>query len=149
MRYDEDRPTLYTEIGERIHLARRRAELSQRDLGQRLGISHVAVGALERAKTKSNLDNLAAVAAAIGVELADIVVLERKLRPAQVALGVADGGQGEGEMNALADTDRCPMCSHRFHRHGERGCEVVMAVGTSRRVRCRCTMTASQLWSPA
>lgn len=78
MRYDERRPTLYREIGERIMLARRRAGLSQRDLGARLGITHAAVSDIERAKSRPNLDNLADIAEAIGVPLADIVRLDRE-----------------------------------------------------------------------
>lgn len=86
MRYGQQSESLYPDIGERIMLARRRAKLTQRELGQRLGISHVAVGDIERGKTKSDLDNLAAIAEALGVGLRDIVTLYR--RPA--------GGDHEG-----------------------------------------------------
>ena len=75
MRYGSERPTLYTAIGEQIMLARRRAGLTQRELGQKLGISHVAVGDIERAKSRPDLDNLAVIADALGVPMSTIVVL--------------------------------------------------------------------------
>jgi len=90
VRYDERRPTLYREIGGRIMLARRRAGLSQRELGARLGITHAAVSYIERAKSKPNLDNLADIAEAIGVSLGEIVILERERRSA------AQRGEGQG-----------------------------------------------------
>ncbi len=47
-------------------------------------MSHVAVGDIERGKTRPNLDHLAAIAEAIGVPLANIVRLtERVERGAQ------------------------------------------------------------------
>jgi transcriptional regulator with XRE-family HTH domain len=76
MRYGGDRQTLYTDIGERIMLARRRLGLSQRDFGKRLGVSHASVSYLERGKSKPDLDNLAVIADALGVPLSQIVVLE-------------------------------------------------------------------------
>lgn len=75
MKYQTEHPTLYTSIGERIILARRRAGLSQRELGQRLGVSHAAVSDIERAQTRPNLDNLAVIAEAIGVPLGQLVVI--------------------------------------------------------------------------
>jgi transcriptional regulator with XRE-family HTH domain len=86
MRYGPDGPTYYADIGERIMLARRRAGMTQRDLGRRLGISHVAVGDIERAKTRPDLDNLGVIADALGVPLSEIVMLERR-RPATGAAG--------------------------------------------------------------
>jgi len=84
MRYAREGPSLYVGVGEQIMLARRRANLTQRQLGDRLGVSHVAVGDIERGKTRPNLDHLAAIAEAIGVPLADIVRLtERVERGAQ------------------------------------------------------------------
>lgn len=73
---DDGRPSRYIGIGERIMLARRRAGLSQREFGKRLGISHAAVSDLETGKTKPDLDNLTVVARALGVPLSQLVVLE-------------------------------------------------------------------------
>ena len=78
MRYDKDRPSLYLDIGKRIMMARRWADLNQRDFGARLGISHAAVSDLERGKSKPNLDNLAVIADALNVSLSQLVVLERR-----------------------------------------------------------------------
>jgi transcriptional regulator with XRE-family HTH domain len=80
MRYDSERPSLYPAIGERINVARRRALMSQRDLGEKLGISHAAVSDIERGKSKPNLDNLAQIADVLGVSLGQIVVIERARR---------------------------------------------------------------------
>lgn len=68
-------PTLYTQIGEQILLTRRRAGLSQGDLGKKLGVSHAAVSDIERGKTRPDLDYLAKIAAALDVPLKQIVVL--------------------------------------------------------------------------
>jgi transcriptional regulator with XRE-family HTH domain len=78
MRYGKQGSSLYPEIGERIMVLRRRADLTQRQLGALLGVSHVAVGDIERGSTKPDLDNLAAIADALGVPLSEIVVLERR-----------------------------------------------------------------------
>lgn len=68
-------PTLYTRIGEQILLARRRAGLSQRELGSRLGVSHAAISDIERAETRPDLDYLVKIATALDVPLKQIVVL--------------------------------------------------------------------------
>lgn len=77
MRYGKTGPTLYTEIGERIMLARRRLGLSQREFGKRLGVSHASVSYLERGRSKPDLDNLAVIAEALGGPISEIVVLDR------------------------------------------------------------------------
>lgn len=75
MQYDNGRPSLYPQIGLEIMVARKRARLNQRELGKRLGISHAAVSDLERGESRPNLDNLAVIANALGVPLAQLVVL--------------------------------------------------------------------------
>ncbi len=82
MRYGSQTWSLYPAIGEQIMLARRRAGLTQRDLGQQLGISHVAVGDIERGRTKPDLDNLIAIADALNVPLSQIIVLHDLRHPA-------------------------------------------------------------------
>lgn len=74
MRYAREGPSLYLGVGEQIMLARRRADLTQRQLGERLGVSHVAIGDIERGKTKPNLDHLAAIAEALDVPLKQLLV---------------------------------------------------------------------------
>ena len=74
MRYAREGPSLYVGVGEQIMLARRRAGMTQRDLGLKLGVSHVSVGDIERGKTKPNLDHLAAVAEALDVPLRQLLV---------------------------------------------------------------------------
>ena len=68
--------SLYAIIGEAILLARRRAGLSQKAVGQRLGITAAAVSDIERAVTRPNLDDLEEVADALEVSLGQIVSLE-------------------------------------------------------------------------
>ena len=73
MRYGNGRTqTLYRDVGERIMLARRRLRLTQRELAERIGISHVALGDIERAKSRPDLDNLAVIADALGVPLSQL-----------------------------------------------------------------------------
>jgi transcriptional regulator with XRE-family HTH domain len=88
MKYGQGDPgkAIYQRVGEQILLARRRLGWTQRDLGERLGISHVAVGDIERGKSRPDLGNLAAIADVLGVPLTQIVVLERRQR--------AEGQQG-------------------------------------------------------
>lgn len=74
MRYAREGPSLYVGVGEQIMLSRRRAGMTQRQLGEKLGVSHVAVGDIERGKTKPNLDHLAAIAKALDVPLKDLLV---------------------------------------------------------------------------
>jgi transcriptional regulator with XRE-family HTH domain len=74
MRYKREGPSLYVGVGEQIMLARRRSGLTQRQLGERLGVSHVAVGDIERGKTKPNLDHLCAIAEALDVPLSQLLV---------------------------------------------------------------------------
>lgn len=75
MRYTREGPSLYVGVGEQIMFARRRANLTQRQLGDRLGVSHVAVGDIERGKTKPNLDHLAAIAEALDVPLSRLLAV--------------------------------------------------------------------------
>lgn len=75
MHYAREGPSLYVGVGEQIMLARRRAGMTQRDLGEKLGVSHVAVGDIERGKTKPNLDHLAAIAEALGVPLSQLLAV--------------------------------------------------------------------------
>lgn len=69
------RASVYPAIGERIMLARRRAGLTQRELGARLGVSHVAVGDIERGKRRPDLDKLGEIADALGVTLRELIAL--------------------------------------------------------------------------
>jgi transcriptional regulator with XRE-family HTH domain len=46
-------------LGERIHEARKAAGLTQKELGQKMGVSHAAVGGWERGESKNlRLENL-------------------------------------------------------------------------------------------
>lgn len=94
MRYGlSGQPSLYIAIGEEIMVARRRAHLSQRQLGERLGVSHAAVSDIETGKTRPNLDVLAVIAEALGVPLSQIVCLGRTRAPAAPpADGAGPGG---------------------------------------------------------
>ena len=84
MRYKREGPSLYVGVGEQIMLARRRADLTQRELGERLGVSHVAVGDIERGRTKPNLDHLAAIAEALDVPLHQLLIWgSERRRPAR------------------------------------------------------------------
>lgn len=92
MRYrDQPATTLYAGIGERIMLARRRAGLSQRAFGERIGLSHAAVSDVERAKSRPDLDNLAVIADALGVPLGEILAIGDGRRAPRAATGGDEG----------------------------------------------------------
>lgn len=91
MRYRVSRPSLYPEIGDNVRMARLRGRVSQRELGERLGVSHAAISDIERGKTKPDLDVLGLIAETLGVPLTDIVVLSRRQ-----SAPPAPGPAGEG-----------------------------------------------------
>lgn len=75
MKYGRGDPggPIYQRVGEQILLARRRLGWTQRELGERLGISHVAVGDIERGKSRPDLGNLAVIADVLGVPLCQLL----------------------------------------------------------------------------
>lgn len=81
--------SVYVEVGERIRLARRRLGLTQRGLGERLGVSHAAVSDLERGVTRPNLDGLIDVATALCIPVEQLLILDR--RPQRRDRGGDDG----------------------------------------------------------
>jgi transcriptional regulator with XRE-family HTH domain len=66
-------PARRREIGERIRVARRDAQLSQIELGERIGRDHKTVHRYETAATPPSLVELLLIADAVGVPLADLV----------------------------------------------------------------------------
>jgi transcriptional regulator with XRE-family HTH domain len=64
-------------VGRAIRALRHQAGLSQREMGERLGISHAAVSDLERGITRVHLDYADRIAAALGVERSDVLEPER------------------------------------------------------------------------
>ncbi|MFF2522411.1 helix-turn-helix domain-containing protein [Streptomyces liangshanensis] len=61
------------EVGERIRLARRHANLSQMQVGERAGLSHKTISRIELAQSDPTLGMLISLADAIGVPLDDLV----------------------------------------------------------------------------
>ncbi|WFQ81308.1 LexA family transcriptional regulator [Xenorhabdus sp. SF857] len=55
-----------TSIGVRIRLCRKRLNLTQRELGKLVGVSHVAISQWEKEETEPKGDNLLALASALG-----------------------------------------------------------------------------------
>lgn len=53
-------------IGVRIRTAREKAGLSQRELGDRVGLSHVGLGDLERGKNLANIAHLIELSSVLG-----------------------------------------------------------------------------------
>jgi transcriptional regulator with XRE-family HTH domain len=66
-------PARRREIGERIRVARRDAQLSQVQLAERIGRDHKTVHRYETAATPPSLVELLLIADAVGVPLADLV----------------------------------------------------------------------------
>lgn len=55
-----------TTIGERIRLRRKELKLTQRELGKRVGVSHVAISQWEKEDTEPKGDNLLALSSILG-----------------------------------------------------------------------------------
>jgi transcriptional regulator with XRE-family HTH domain len=66
-------PARRREIGARIRTARRDAQLSQVQLGERVGRDHKTIHRYETAASAPNLIDLLLIANATGVPLADLV----------------------------------------------------------------------------
>jgi transcriptional regulator with XRE-family HTH domain len=67
-------------IGERIRAARRSAGLTQEQLGERVDLSRVTIGNIEKGAHASNLDTLLLISDAVGVPLRDLVDVPRPPR---------------------------------------------------------------------
>lgn len=66
-------PTRRRAIGERIRSARRDAQLSQVQLGERVGRDHKTIHRFEAASSVPTLVDLLLIADALGIPLADLV----------------------------------------------------------------------------
>jgi transcriptional regulator with XRE-family HTH domain len=60
-------------IGERIAAARRRADISQRELAQRLGVTQQTIGTLERRTSKPTGATLVKIAEALNVSVNELL----------------------------------------------------------------------------
>ena len=60
-------------IGEQIKAAREQAGITQAELGQKVGVSGVAIMRYERGKRQPRLEQLQAIAAALGVQVVDLL----------------------------------------------------------------------------
>lgn len=61
----------YQQVGKRIRLIRKREELTQAELAEKVGLSNNYVGLIERGKGHPTLETLGQVADALGVKLSD------------------------------------------------------------------------------
>jgi len=66
-------PARRRQIGERLRAARIHANLTQLELGQRIGRDHRTIHRWEYAQRAPNLEDLLLLAEAVGVPLADLV----------------------------------------------------------------------------
>jgi transcriptional regulator with XRE-family HTH domain len=65
-------------LGRRIRALRLRRELTQEALGEQAGVNYKYLGAVERGERNPSVKQLRAIAAALGVELQDLVVVEQE-----------------------------------------------------------------------
>lgn len=90
-------------IHERIFTLRRAAGLSQETLAERVGVSRQAIGKWENGAALPGLDNLQALAAALGVNCDELLTGEASRRGAMnPGTGTPPGGEPD---NATAETD--------------------------------------------
>lgn len=60
---------IYRRVGERIREARRQQNMTQGELGERVGLSTAAISEIERGVVRTSLSNLERLARALGVSL--------------------------------------------------------------------------------
>jgi transcriptional regulator with XRE-family HTH domain len=65
-------------LGRRIRALRVRRELTQEALGEHAGVNYKYLGAVERGERNPSVKQLHAIAAALGVELQDLFVVEHE-----------------------------------------------------------------------
>ena len=66
-------------IGENIRHARQKAGLTQKELGEKLGISQAAVGQFESDKANPKIETLQKIAAALNIKLSELVPMNSAL----------------------------------------------------------------------
>jgi transcriptional regulator with XRE-family HTH domain len=69
--------TIRKKFGEKVRELRRAKGLSQEELAFRAGIHRNYLGGIERGERNPALDNIAAIAKALGVELSELLRFER------------------------------------------------------------------------
>ncbi len=60
-------------LGDRVRQLRKKADLSQEELGFRSGLHRTYIGQIERAETNVTLDNIHKIAKALRVNLQDLL----------------------------------------------------------------------------
>ena len=66
-------------IGENIRHARQKAGLTQKELGEKLGISQAAVGQFESDKANPKIETLLKIATALNIQLSELVPMNNAL----------------------------------------------------------------------
>lgn len=66
-------------IGESIRHARQKAGLTQKELGEKLGISQAAVGQFESDKANPKIETLLKIATALNIKLSELVPINNAL----------------------------------------------------------------------
>ena len=66
-------------IGENIRHARQKAGLTQKELGEKLGISQAAVGQFESDKANPKIETLLKIATALNIKLSELVPINNAL----------------------------------------------------------------------
>lgn len=80
-------------IAARLKVARERAGISQKQLGEPFGVTDVTVGDWERGKTKLSIDRLESLGSALGVPLAYFLADEVEVLPRPPHLVYSELGQ--------------------------------------------------------
>ena len=66
-------------IGENIRQARQKAGLTQKELGEKLGVSQAAVGQFENDKSTPKIETLQKIATALNIKLSELVSINDTL----------------------------------------------------------------------
>ena len=112
-------------LGQRIQELRKGLDLSQEELGEKMGISRQAISKWEADQTIPDLDKLIALSRLFGLTIGQLLGVEQPLPPLDIAGGLAltpklpaaaAPAGGNGDAGAGADSGRsgagCPSVEH-------------------------------------
>lgn len=69
----------FLDVGEKIKQERQNANMSQKELGEKLGVSQAMIGQYESGKRKPKVETLTKIANALGKKLVDLLTYETEL----------------------------------------------------------------------
>lgn len=105
--FPDDYKLAYTLIGGRIKVARKRSKLTQKTLGELVGMTRANVANTERGRNRIHLDTIYKICAALDLKPHDVIpdaveVSEKSKSAAQGMVKILDGLSDEEKTEAIA-----------------------------------------------